>query len=118
MNTMEIKLQLQELIENSPALQSLPEEAREVRKKAMLSADDDTMNQFIAVLESEASQMKKIDDDMASKTEEINKLLAEAKQLEQEAQREVRKQEESIERESEQLKADELLKKLDDIADK
>lgn len=114
---MEIKLRLQELIKNSPAIQSLLEADREARTKAMLSADDDTMNQFIAVLENEAAQMQKLDSDMASKTEEINSLLAEANQLEKEAQREIRKEAEASERAGEESKAEDLLKQLDDIAD-
>ena len=118
MNTTEIKETLQKLIDNSPALSSLPEADREVRKKAMLSADDETMQQFVAVLENESAQMQKLDEDMADQTEEINGLIAEANQLEKEAERELRKQEEKTERSEEKQKAEALLKKLDEIDDK
>jgi hypothetical protein len=113
-----LKLKLQDLIDNSPALSSLPEADREVRKKAMLSADDETMQQFVAVLENESAQMQKLDEDMAVQTEEINSLITEANELEKEAKRELRKQEEKTERSEEKQKAEALLKKLDEVDDK
>lgn len=118
MNTTDLKLQLQELIENSVALKSLPPEARDIRTKAMLSADDATIKQFITVLGNEAKQLGKIDADMAKQTKEISSLIEEAKQLEQEAKREIRKEAEVSERTESESKAEELLKKLDDISDK
>lgn len=118
MNSTELKLQLQELIANSTALKSLPQEARDMRANAMLNADEDTMKQFVAVLENESAQLQKIDDDMASQTDEINSLIAEAKQLEKDAQREIRKDAEVSERTDSETKAEDLLKKLDEISDK
>lgn len=117
MNSIDLKLKLQELINNSKALQSLPVEARKVRTEAMLNADEDTMSQFIAVLENESKQIKAIDDNATKETEKITQLLDEAKQLEKEAQREMRKEEESTERVKEESEAEDLLKKLDDIED-
>lgn len=117
MNSTDLKLKLQELIENSVALQSLPEEARNVRTKAMLEANDATMKQFITVLENETKQLQKIDADTASQTEEINSLIEEAKQLEKEAKREIRKEEEVSERAAEESKAEDILKELDNISD-
>ena len=118
MSDVNIKLKLQELIDNSVALKSLPEKARKMRTEAMLNADDDTMKQFIAVLENEAKQVQAINDDMADKTQEINALLSEAKQLEQEAKRELRKEEENQERANEEKEAEDILKKLDEIENK
>jgi len=118
MNSTELKLHLQELIDNSSALKSLPPDAREMRTKAMLGADEATMKQFISVLESEAKQLEKIDSDMSNQTNEINNLIEEAKQLEKEAKRELRKADEETERAEEESKAEDILKKLDDISDK
>jgi hypothetical protein len=117
MTNTDLKLQLQELIGNSVALQSLPAEAQEIRSKAMLSADDATMKQFITVLSSEAKQLEKIDADTASQTEEISNLIEEAKQLEKEAKKEIRKEAEVSERTESESKAEDLLKELDKISD-
>ncbi|MCD6109824.1 hypothetical protein J7J83_03645 [bacterium] len=115
MNSTELKLKLQDLISNSVALKSLPEEAQKIRTQAMLNSDDDTMMQFIAVLENESKQIKVIDDNATKETEKITQLLDEAKTLEKEAEREVRKEEENLEHTKEESEAEALLKKLDDI---
>jgi len=118
MTTTNLKMQLQELIANSAAIQSLPEEARDLRTNTMLNADDETMQQFIDVLTNEAKQLEKINQDMANETEEINKLIAEAKQLGKQAEREIRKDAEATERIKDDLRAEALLKKLDEITGK
>ncbi len=113
-----LKSQLQELIANSAALNSLPQEARDIRINAMLNADDATMQQFIDVFTNEAMQLEKINQDMAKDAEEIGGLIAEAKQLEKEAEREIRKEAEGSERAGEEAKAEDLLKQLDEISGK
>jgi len=118
MTNTQLQMQLQELIANSAALNSLPQEARDIRTNAMLSADDSTMQQFIDVLSNEAMQLEKINQDMASQTEEIGVLVAEAKQLEKQAERAISKEAESSERAGEEAQADALLKQLDEIAGK
>ncbi|MBU1557414.1 hypothetical protein KKC45_00415 [Patescibacteria group bacterium] len=111
----EIKSQLAELIDASPAINSLPADAKAARKKLMLSADEETMYKFIDVLENEKVEMEKIDDEFAAEAEEIDALLNEATQLEKEAEREIRKEEEEAERAGDLAKADALLAELDEI---
>jgi hypothetical protein len=117
MTTASLKIQLQELIANSAAIQSLPEEARQIREDTMLNADDETMQQFIDVLTNEANQLEKINQEMENEAEEINKLIAEAKQLGKQAEREIRKDAEVTERIKDDLRAEALLKQLDEITD-
>jgi hypothetical protein len=106
---------LQELVNNSAALNSLPEDARTMRAEMMLSADPDTMLEFIKVLEEEAAKLQKMDEDFVKKTEEIEGLVVEAQQLEKEAEREIRHAEEDEEKVKSEAHAAALLKKLDNI---
>ena len=114
----ELKARLQELIKNSPALQSLPPEARKMRADIMLSSSPAQMQNFIDVLEEEAASLKKIDEDFVKQADHINSLMAEAKELEKSANREMSKEDEEMERKEEEEKAAKLLAKLDDIQDK
>ncbi|MFC1599573.1 hypothetical protein ACFL3T_00920 [Patescibacteria group bacterium] len=112
---MDLKAKLQQLIKSSATLQSLPPEELKFRADAMLSADDAAMTEFIKILETESAQIKKIDDDFAKKAGELNDLVAEANQLEKEANTMFRKEEEEEERGAEEQKAEDLLKKLDEV---
>ena len=113
---MDLKQQLQDLINNSPTFKSLPAEAQKTRTDVMLSADEATMQKFIDVLENEAAQMKKIDDDFQKNAAELGDLIAEAKHLETEANTVLRKEAEAEEQAGDQKKADALLAQLDKIA--
>jgi hypothetical protein len=110
--TTTIKSHLQTLIKNSPALKSLPKEAREMRARLMLSSDEATMKKFIKVLEDEQKEIKKAD---AEASKQVAAIMAEVKQLEKEANLEIRKQDEALARQKEESQAEELLKKLDEI---
>ena len=112
---MDLKAKLQKLIKNSPTLQSLGAEELKFRTNAMLSSNETAMAEFIKILENEAAQIKKIDDDYAKKAGELNDLVAEAKQLENEANALFRKEKETEERGAEEQKAEDLLKKLDEV---
>lgn len=115
---MDTKETLRQLINNSPALQSLPEEARTIRVQGMLNADEDTMKEFTAILQTEAQEIDTINKEMENETEEIENLVAEAKELEKEAKLELRKEEEKTERAEEKQKAEAILAKLDEVDDK
>lgn len=112
----QLKTQLQELIDNSAALKSLPPAARNARVKLMLSADPDTMQKFIEVFENEATQLKKIDDEFQKDAATIQDLIAEVKHLEVEANTVLRKEAEKEEHAGDVKKAEALLKQLDEIA--
>jgi hypothetical protein len=111
----EVKAQLEALINASTAINSLPTEAKAARKELMLAADEETMRQFIEVLETEKVEMAKIDEEFAAEAEEIDALLSEANQLQKEAEREIRKEQEESEREGDLAKAEALLAQLDEI---
>ncbi|MFC1655966.1 hypothetical protein ACFL3C_03790 [Patescibacteria group bacterium] len=113
----DLKARLQELINNSAALKSLPPEARKMRADAMLSSSPTLMQNFINVLEEEATELKKIDEDFVKNAAHIGDLVAEAKELEKEANREIRKEDEAVGRKQEEKEAAALLAKLDDIQD-
>lgn len=113
----DLKARLQELIKNSPALQSLPPEALKMRTDIMLASSPTEMQNFITVLEEEALQLKKIDDDFVKNADHINDLIAEAKELEKAAGREISKEDEASERKQEEDQAAALLAKLDNVQD-
>lgn len=112
---MDLTAQLQQLIKNSTTLQSLTADELKFRAKAMLSADSKAQAAFIKILENESAQISKIDEDYAKKAGELTELVAEAKQLEKEAKIMFRKDEEESERGAEEQKAEDLLKKLDEV---
>jgi hypothetical protein len=113
--TKKLKKHLQELIASSPALQSLTPEERSLRAEIMLSADEDTMKEFIDVLEEEKEQEQEIEKEFSQKEEELKNLLAEAKELEKSANREILKEKEKLSKAESEEKAEDLLDKLDDI---
>lgn len=112
---MDLKEKLQQLIKNSPTLQSLPAEELQFRTQSMLNADEVAMTEFIKILENETVQMKRIDDNFAKKADELNNLMAEANQLEHEAETIIRQEKEEEERGAETEKAESLLKQLDSV---
>ena len=112
---MDVKKHLHALIKNSATFKSLPEAERKARTDMMLSADEATMQKFIAILEKEVKGMEKVEADFQKSATEIEGLVAEAQALEKEANRIIRKEEEATERAGEEKAADELLKQLDDI---
>ena len=112
---MDLKAKLLQLIKSSPTLQSLPADELKFRADAMLSADEAAQAEFITILKNESAQMQKIDNDFAKKAGELNNLVAEANQLEKEAETMFRKEQEEEERGTEEQKAEDLLKKLDDV---
>lgn len=114
---MDLKEKLIQLIKKSPTLTSLSEEEKKFRANAMLNSSEESKQKFITILENEASQMKKIDDDFAQQAGEIQGLMAEAKQLEKEAETLFRKDEEAFERVGDEDKANQLLAELDKIQD-
>lgn len=116
-NLSQLKARLRELIKNSPTLNSLTEAQRKARTDAMLLAEPDTMQQFIDVLEGEAEELAKINQEFASgeNNEKIGQLMAEAKKLEKNIKGEVLIEEEKASKKLDEAKIEELLKKLDEI---
>ncbi len=111
---MDLKAKLQQLMKNSPTFQSLSPEDQKIRAKAMLSANEEVMKNFIDIFEQEAKEMNKINQDYAGQTDEINNLLSEADQLEKQVNRAIIKEKEGAARSTEEEEADNLLKKLED----
>ncbi|MBN1494878.1 hypothetical protein JW911_04050 [Candidatus Peregrinibacteria bacterium] len=111
----DLKSHLKALIVASPSINSLPEEARKFRVEIMLASKPEDMQNFIEILEEERAAMQKIEEDFAAKGEEIQALVADAKALEAQANREIRKEKEEQLSVKEQETAASLLTKLDDI---
>jgi hypothetical protein len=88
------KTYLKTLLENSPSLKSLPEEARRIQIMAILKGNPEELERFIMIFEEENSAMQKIDNDFLKQSKEIEHLVAEAKQLEINANKEIRNEKE------------------------
>lgn len=115
---MDLKAQLTQLIADSPTLQSLSAEEKNFRADAMLNSNEQAMAEFIKILQNEKAQFQKADENYAKSTAEIEGLVAEAKQLEKEAEGLIRKETEAEEQVSEKEHAENLLKQLDEIGGK
>lgn len=106
--TTDLKTRLEELIQNSFAINTLPEEERQEKKEEMLSAEPEVMREYIAILEDEQR-------DFIQNKEELQALVSQVKVLKNRAQRvELQEKEEQLV-EREKNEAEELLKQLDEI---
>jgi len=109
------KTYLKSLLDNSLSIKSLPEDARKIQIKAMLSANPEETNAFIRILEEEKSAMQKIDIEFLKQAGEIEHLVAEAKQLEVHATKEIRQEKEGKQASEEQKTADALLMQIEKL---
>jgi len=107
------KTYLATLLKDSASFNSLPEDARNIQFKAILSAPQDEMEQFISILEEEKAAMNSINEDFLKQAGEIEHLVAEAKQLEVHAKSEIRHEKEEKLTLEEQKTADALLKQIE-----
>jgi len=109
------KAYLKTLLENSSSLKSLPEDARKIQIKALLSANPEETNAFIQILEEEKSSMQKIDEEFLKQAGEIEHLVSEAKQLEVHAKKEIHQEKVEKQTFEEQKTADALLKQIEKL---
>lgn len=111
----DLKQQLQELLNQSEAIQSLPAAQKKAQIERMLSATPSQMKQLITVFEEEVAELQSIDEEFLSHEEEINELITVVKKEKSVAKRKDRIEKEKVSNASDQEKANMLLKKLDDI---
>lgn len=113
--TEELKQKLQELILKSEAINSLEEADKTEMIEKLLAADPDQMQEAITVLETEIAEEDSIAREMAELEPEIEKLETEMTKVEKDIKLEERKSAEAAESIEDKQKAENLLKKLDDI---
>ncbi|MBN1494280.1 hypothetical protein JW911_00920 [Candidatus Peregrinibacteria bacterium] len=106
---------LRGLMENSPALNSLPEEEKNERVYAILAVKPDQMKQIIKIFEDEAKYLKEIDEDFEGHMGEIKEYIDETNQIVKDAERNERHNKEKLIRKEEEAHAENILKKLDEI---
>jgi len=114
-DTSALKTRLHELIAASPALNSLPEEARQYRVYVMLDSKPEDMMKFIQILETEQGDMQKVDDEYMKDLQALQDLMTQVKELEAEANREIRKEAEEKVAVVDQQKAEDILKQMDAV---
>lgn len=117
MDTQQAELQklLQQLINGSEAIQSLPAEEKRAQVQRMMSATPEKMQQLVEVFENEKAELQQIDEEFLSHEEEINGLISEVKAIKTKEDRVKRIELEKTTIIEDQQKAEMLLKKLDDI---
>ena len=113
--TEELKQRLQELINQSEAIKSLEEADKTEIIGKLLAATPDQMQEAITVLETEIAEEDSIAKEMAELEPEIEQLESDMTKVEKDIKREERKSAEAAESVEDKQKAEDLLKKLDDI---
>jgi hypothetical protein len=111
----EIYSKLQELIDVSPALQTLPEEERNERRDAMMGSTPEQMQHLIKIFEDEQLRMKQIDEDFEGHEQEINEFISNSKVEKKNFDRSQRKEKENTVKVNDEKYAEDLLKKLDEV---
>jgi len=106
---------LRDLVNYSPALNSLSEEERNVRINSIMASSPAQMQEIIKIFENEARLLKEIDDDIDGNMEEINNYITDTKTIAKDADRKERIVKENIVRKDEEAHAEDILKKLDEI---
>ncbi len=109
------KQRLQRLINSSITFNILPKETQKMWKGIMLSADPDTMKEFIEALGEEATSVSEFEKEIKEDMAEIKELTKEANQLEKSIKSDMLAIEEEEDRGKDIKKADVLLKKLEKI---
>ncbi len=113
---MDFKEKLLELIKNSPTMQNMDKQQKQLRIEAMLTSDDEAIKNFIEIFEDEKKEMNKIENEFEKGADEIEDLINQAKQLDDEANKLLIKEKEEVSKKTDLQKADELLDKLEDSA--
>lgn len=116
-NTQKLKNYLEELINSSPALQSLTPDERRLRTTIMLSADEEAMGKFIDILEDEQEEADKIEENFQKQADSLRGLMDEVEGLEKTVKREIVKEKEKVSKKESDKKAKELLEKLNKVTD-
>jgi len=111
----EIKSKLQELIDKSPALQTLPEEEKNERIDAMMGATPEQMEQLVKIFSDEQLRMKQIDEDFEGHEQEINEFISNSKDEKKTFDRRERIEKENSTKANDEKYAEDLLKKLDEV---
>lgn len=108
------KVSLGQLIENSLSIQSLDDATRERLIKGIKKLPKEKQKKVLEILLEEQRRVEEIHVEAAKKLNKtVEDLLLKIKNLEKELERTLRKRTEERERKAEEVKGDELLKKLD-----
>ena len=111
----QLKQRLQGLINSSITFNSFPKKTQKMWEGIMLSADPDTMKEFIEALGEEAASVSEFEKETKGDMAEIEGLIKEANQLEKNIKSDMLAIEEEEDRGKDIKKADVLLKKLEKI---
>ncbi len=112
---MDIEEHLEQLVDNSPVLNDLPEDERRGLVNRILSASPDQMAELIKIFEDAQADFENISQEIVDLESEIKELGAEIKNMEAVLGKKIIKAEEMVSQKNDNEKADELLKKLEEI---
>ena len=112
---MDIEERLKQLVDNSPILNDLPEDERRDFVNRILSASPDQMTELIEIFEDTQADFENISREIVDLEGEIKELSAGAKILDTILGKKILKAEEMVSQKNDDNRADELLKKLEEI---
>lgn len=112
---MDLKENLRQLVDNSPVISDLPEGERRGLVNRMLSASPDQMTELVKIFEDAQIEFESISREIVGLEDEIKQLDAEVKNLEAVLGKKILKAEEMVSQRGDNEKAEELLKKLEEI---
>jgi len=112
----QLKERLEELIELSPAIESLSEEKRELQVKKIMESPPEKMQEIIKVLEDEQQFINDVEAEFEQHSDEIKAYMDDLKEFEIKKDKEKLKKAETKDLKESESKASELMKKLDQAA--
>ena len=112
---MDPQQRLQELIDASEALKTIPEAERTERINTMMSATPEQMQQLIKIFEDEQTRLTQIDDEFLKHEGEVKEYIENEKTEKRNKDREERTVKETAIKQTDEKYAEDLLKKLDEI---
>jgi len=112
---MDPQQRLQELIDASEALKTLPEEEKNEKIKTMMASTPEQILQLISVFEEEQARLTKIDEEFLTHEGEVIEFADKANAEKRNKDREERAVKETAIKQNDEKYAEDLLKKLDQI---
>lgn len=112
---MNLEENLKQLVDNSPVISDLPEGEKKDLINRMLSASPDQMTELIKIFEDAQAEFESISQEIVDLESEIKGLSAEVKNLETVLGKKIIKAEEMVSRKNDDEKAEDLLKRLEEI---
>ena len=106
---------LKDLIMESASINSLPEDKKKETVNRMFSSTPEQMQELVKILENEAVEMAKLDEEERKKIEEVESLLKEVEETEKELKTELRKEAETTAGKEESSEQQKLLDELNNI---